>query len=173
MKDIRYFAIGNESEKLAQINLTYNLPGKLMTDPYGDPIEDDRGNDVYIYTKGNYGKVIISLIDPDLFMIISNGKNKKFYEYIEYWISNNLGVYRGQGPYDFYDILCDDIQLDINTSYELDTGKDNAFIDIHVEYINWDTKYKIIKVSKKLEDIVIPGLSPVRLLKHLEKMSLF
>jgi hypothetical protein len=173
MDDIRYFTTEKESDKLAQITLTYNLPGKIMTDPYGDPMEDDMGEDVYTYSKGNYGKAIISLIDPDLFMIISDGKNKRIHEYFENGISDNLSIYRGEGPYDFYDILCDDIQEDINDRYQSDTGKDKAFIDIHVEYVNWDKKYKIIKVSKKLEDINIPGLSTVRLLKHLEKMSLF
>ena len=82
------------SNKFVEISLTYNYPDDVEEDEYGNDIEDEDGETSYtsyIYSSGGYGKAIISLVDPELFIVTDNGENPEVSYYIREAIIPNLG----------------------------------------------------------------------------------
>lgn len=147
------------SNKFVEISLTYNYP-------------DDDGEDEYedaIYSTGGYGKAIISLVDPELFIVTDNGENSDVSYYIREAIIPNLGP----GPHTIGDIETEEIGDALDSLYSDDVRTGDAYVTMTVSYVDWIDQYRVISVSEKLEELAVPGVSVLELLRIMEIRGIF
>lgn len=146
-----------ESNKFVEISLTYNYPD--------DDGEDEHEDD--IYSTGGYGKAIISLVDPELFIVTDNGENSDVSYYITEAIIPNLGP----GPHTIGDIQ--ETEDALSSLYSDDVRTSDAYISMIVRYVDWMDQYRVISVSKKLEELAVSGVSVLELLRIMEIRGIF
>lgn len=156
----------SESDSLILLKITSNLPKKAKSKSPDD--YDDYYPEKKIYTKGNYGKAIICLSDPKLFVIIDNGNNEYLLDYIETEIVGALEKLPRPLPYYIDDITAPDIVEALTDRFRDDIGKYTGFITLSAEYIDLSQKYKVVKQSKKLQEFGIPegGLAVLKLMER-------
>ncbi len=155
------------SNKFVEISLTYNYPDDVEEDEYGNDIEDEDGETSYIYSTGDYGKAIISLVDPEIFIVTDNGENSDVSYYIREAIIPNLGP----GPHTIGDIQ--EMEDALSSLYSDDVRTDGAYITMIVRYMDSIDKYRVIYVSEKLEEIGVSGVSVLELLRIMEIGGIF
>ena len=159
----------SESDSLIILSMTSNLPKQTKAkrpndyDDYYDEYPEKKS-----YTKGNYGKAIICLSDPRLFVIVDNGNNEYLLDYIETEIVETLEKLPRPLPYYIDDITAPDIVEALTDRFRDDIGKYTGFITLSAEYIDLSQKYKVVKQSKKLQGFGIPegGLSVLKLMER-------
>jgi len=163
---------GIESNTLVLIKLTSNAPKKTKSKGYDDYDYDDYYDDEVSYTKSNYGKAIICLADPRIFIMLDNGKNDYLYDYINTEIIGTLEKLPRPLPYYIDDLTAPDVREALTERYREDTFKQEGFISVESEYLDMSKKYTAIRQSKKLEELGVPQ-APLNLLKLMEKKNLF
>lgn len=155
------------SNKFVEISLTYNYPDDVEEDEYGNAIEDEDGETSYIYSTGDYGKAIISLVDPEIFIVTDKGENSDVSYYIREAIIPNLGP----GPRTIGDIQ--EMEDALSSLYSDDVRTDDAYITMIVRYMDSIDKYRVIYVSEKLEELGVSGVSVLDLLRIMEIGGIF
>jgi len=159
----------SESDSLIILSITSNIPKKAKSksrndyDDYYDEYSEKKS-----YTKGNYGKAIICLSDPRLFVIVDNSNNQYILDYIETDIIETLERLPRPLPYYIDDITAPDIVESLTDRFRDDTGNRSGFITLSAEYIDLSKKYKVINQSKKLKAFAIPegGLTVLKLMER-------
>ena len=159
---------GIESNTLVIVKFISNTSKKNKSDEYDDYYDEEEVS----YTKGNYGKAIICLADPRIFMIIDNGKNGYLYDYINTEIIGTLEKLPRPLPYYIDDLAAPDVREALTDRYREDTGKQEGFISVESEYLDMSKRYTAIRQSKKLEELGV-SQAPLNLLKLMEKKNLF
>jgi hypothetical protein len=159
-----------ESDTLVIVKFISNTPKKNKSNGYDE--YDDYYDEEVSYTKGNYGKAIICLADPRIFMIIDNGKNGYLYDYINTEIIGTLEKLPRPLPYYIDDLAAPDVREALTDRYREDTGKQEGFISVESEYLDMSKRYTAIRQSKKLEELGV-SQAPLNLLKLMEKKNLF
>ncbi len=157
------------SNKFVEISLTYNYPDDVEEDEYGNDIEDEDGETSYIYSSGGYGKAIISLVDPELFIVTDNGENPEVSYYIREAIIPNLGP----GPHTIGDIQTNEVEDALSSLYSDDVRTSDAYVTMIVRYVDWIDQYRVISVSEKLEELFVSGVSVLELLRIMEIRGIF
>lgn len=157
------------SNKFVEISLTYNYPDDVEEDEYGNAIKDEDGETSYIYSTGNYGKAIISLVDPELFIVTDEGENPSVPYYIMGAIIPNLGT----GPHTIGDIQTNEVGDALSSLYSEDVRTSDAYVTMIVRYVDWIDKYRVISVSEKLEELAVSGGSVLDLLRIMEIRGIF
>lgn len=143
-----------ENNKFVEISLTYNYP---------DDDEEDE------YSTGDYGKAIISLVDPEIFIVTGEGVNPD----VSYYITEAIIPNMGPGPHTIEDIQTNKVEDALSSLYSDDVRTGDAYITMSVRYVDWMDKYRVISVSEKLEEIPVPGISILDLLRIMEINGIF
>lgn len=158
-----------ESNKFVEISLTYNYPEDVDEDEYGNAIEDEDDETSYIYSTGGYGKAIISLVDPELFIVTDNGENSDVPYYIREAIIPNIGP----GPHTIGDIQTNEVEDALSSLYYQDVRTSDAYVTMIVRYVDWIDQYRVISVSEKLEELSVSEVSVIDLLRIMEIRGIF
>lgn len=153
-----------QSNKFVTISLTYNYPDDYVGVDDDSPYEED-----VFYNTGNYGRVIISLVDPKIFVVTEEGENSS----VSYYIEEGVIPLLGSGPHTIGDVQTNAVEDALSRVYSDDVRTGEAYITMIVKYVDWSEEHKAIEVSEKMKELVIPGISPLELLKIMEIRGIF